>query len=191
MRHIFSPLFSKIKRKNIILQRITEARLDIDAIVAVGKLTFLETFENNNRPEDILAYIKTELSREEITKQVQNPYSQFYLALLKEEGEIDLAGYLKVNFSPAQTELQDANALEIERIYVIKQYQGQGIGQFLLNKAINIARQRGKKYVFLGVWEQNRSAITFYKKNKFVQFDTHVFQLSDSKQTDWLMKRKL
>jgi len=87
--------------------------------------------------------------------------------------------------------LQDDDSLEIERIYVIKKHQGKGIGNILMDKAINVARKNRKKYVFLGVWENNISAISFYKKNNFVKFDTHVFQLGDSKQTDWLMKRTI
>lgn len=34
---------------------------------------------------------------------------------------------LKLNFGPSQTELQDSNALEVERIYVVREYYGKRI----------------------------------------------------------------
>jgi len=191
MKKIVRFLRAWMKYRKITIQKITDNRLDVDILVAIGKLTFLETFQADNHPKDILDYVNNTMSRENIAKQVQNPNSYFYLATITINGKIDFAGYLKVNFSTAQTELQDANALEIERIYVVQEYQGRNIGQALLNKAIKIARKHRKQYVFLGVWERNTSAIAFYKKNKFVQFSTHTFQLGESKQTDWLMKRSI
>ena len=46
-------------------------------------------------------------------------------------------------------------------------------------------------YIWLGVWEKNVRAINFYKKNGFVEFDTHQFILGDEVQTDYLMKLQL
>jgi len=39
--------------------------------------------------------------------------------------------YLKLNFGESQTELKDNNALEIERIYVSKEFHGKSVGQLL------------------------------------------------------------
>ena len=75
----------------------------------------------------------------------------------------------------SQTEKQSTNSLEIERIYVIKEFHGKNIGQLLCDKAIEVATQKGAEYVWLGVWEENPRAINFYKKNGFVEFDKHIF----------------
>jgi len=100
-------------------------------------------------------------------------------------------GYLKLNFGQAQTELQDEKALEIERIYVIKEFHGKDVGQLLYNKALQIARQKIVEYIWLGVWEENRRAINFYTKNGFVEFDKHIFKLGNEVQTDKMMKLSL
>ena len=70
-----------------------------------------------------------------------------------------MIGYLKLNFGQSQTELQDDRALEIERIYVLKEFHGKSVGQLLYDKAIQIARQKRADYVWLGVWEENPRAI--------------------------------
>ena len=62
----------------------------------------------------------------------------------------------------------------------------------LLNeKVMQIAMQAKADYVWLGVWEENPGAISFYKKNRFVEFDRQIFKLGNDEQTDIMMKLKL
>lgn len=100
-------------------------------------------------------------------------------------------GYIKINFGASQSDLQDFEALELERIYVDSNQLGKGIGQLLLDKAIEIARKAGLIYIWLGVWEHNLKARRFYAKNGFVQFDQHIFTLGNDDQTDLLLKKIL
>ena len=102
-----------------------------------------------------------------------------------------MVGYLKINFGQSQTELKDDKAFEIERIYVLKEYHGKNVGQLLYEKAIEIAKQKNKDYLWLGVWEENPRAINFYKKNGLVEFDKHIFKLGNDEQTDIMMKLQL
>ncbi len=118
---------------------------------------------------------------------MQDEFSEFYFARV--DGV--LAGYLKLNFGVSQTELKDPKAIEIERIYVLKAFQGKRVGQALYEHALQLARDRGVDYIWLGVWEQNHKAIRFYEKNGFVAFDKHLFMLGDDPQTDIMMKLKL
>jgi diamine N-acetyltransferase len=98
---------------------------------------------------------------------------------------------LKLNFGFSQAELKDPKAIEIERIYVLKEFHGKAAGQLLYEKAMQIAIHSNAEYVWLGVWEKNLRAISFYKKNGFMEFDRHVFKLGDESQTDLMMKLQL
>lgn len=82
----------------------------------------------------------------------------------------------------------DSTAMEMERIYVLKEYQGKAVGQILLDKAISLAGDADVKEVWLGVWEKNLKAINFYRRNGFVVFATHLFKLGTDKQTDLMMR---
>jgi ribosomal protein S18 acetylase RimI-like enzyme len=103
----------------------------------------------------------------------------------------EILGYLKLNFTDAQTEKLEENHFEIERIYVLKAFLGQKIGQILFDKAIEIGREKNLEYVWLGVWEENHRAIRFYGKNGFEIFGKHDFVLGEDVQTDLLMKMKI
>jgi len=175
----------KSKMTNIYIENVTLN--NIHQLQKIGRQTFYETFSAGNTEENMTKYLEDGFSIEKLTSELNDKNSEFYFAKL----DNIVIGYLKLNFGQSQTELQDDKALEIERIYVLKEFHGKNVGQLLYNKAIQIARQKKADYVWLGVWEENPRAINFYKKNGFVEFDKHVFKLGNDEQTDIMMKLKL
>lgn len=171
--------------KNIDIQKVTLN--DIDQLQKIGRQTFSETFSGDNSEEDMKKYLDENFSVEKLTDELNNKNSEFYFAKL----ENTVIGYLKLNFGESQTELKDNKALEIERIYVPKEFHGQSVGQILYEKAIQVAKQKDVYYVWLGVWEENLRALSFYKKNGFTEFDKHIFKLGNDEQTDIMMKLQL
>jgi ribosomal protein S18 acetylase RimI-like enzyme len=170
---------------NITIRRVTAE--DADLLQAIGWQTFLETFAASNTKENMNQYLEQKFSKESLAAELTNPNTEFYFA----ETNGSTIGYLKLNFGPSQTELKDDKALEIERIYVLKEYQGKKAGQLLYEKAMQIAIQKEADYVWLGVWEANERAISIYKKWGFVEFDKHLFQLGNDALTDIMMKLQL
>ncbi|KMQ69413.1 GNAT family acetyltransferase [Chryseobacterium sp. FH2] len=160
---------------------------DLETIQAVGRETFYETFAKDNPEEVMKQYLEESFTSEKLKSELTNADSQFFIAW-EEDNPV---GYLKVNSANAQTELQDETSLEIERIYVKSSHHGKKAGQLLYDKALEIAQQQKKRYIWLGVWEENLRAVNFYKKNGFVEFDKHIFRLGDDKQTDLMMKKVL
>lgn len=150
----------------------------------IGRKTFAETFSSTNTEENMTTYLKEGFSEAKLTAELQNPESEFYFATLNEV----VIGYLKVNFGQAQTEIQNQNAVEIERIYVKGDFHGKKVGQLLFERALAIAKNKKVDFVWLGVWEENHRAIQFYTKNGFVEFDQHIFLMGDEEQTDIMMK---
>jgi len=160
---------------------------DIDQLQTIGRQTFIETFSDGNTPKNMAKYLDEGFAIEKITTELNDRNAEFYFAKTGEE----IIGYLKLNFGQSQTEFQGDKALEIERIYVKKECHGKKVGQSLYQKAVDIAKQNKLDFVWLGVWEENKRAIQFYKKNGFVEFDKHIFKLGDDEQIDIMMKLKL
>jgi ribosomal protein S18 acetylase RimI-like enzyme len=170
---------------NITIVQINNS--NIAALQQIGRQTFAETFAESNTAENMAKYLQEAYAYEKLSAEVNDANSVFYFAMM-EDKEI---GYLKLNFGASQTELKDNDALEIERIYVLKEFHGKKIGQLLFDKAIEVAKAKQVAYVWLGVWENNKRALQFYTKNGFVEFDQHVFVLGDEAQTDIMMKLEL
>ncbi len=167
---------------------IQKAKLnDLEILQKISIQTFTETFAAVNTPDNIANYINDSFNTEQLTTELSNRNSMFYLAY----SNAVAVGYLKINFGDAQTETHDQNALEVHRIYVLQTFHGKNIGQLLLNEAKKLAKNNGIASIWLGVWEENNRALQFYAKNGFVVFDQHVFTLGNDKQTDLLMQLRL
>ena len=158
---------------------------DLALLQEISIETFNETFKDQNSPETMKAYLETAFNLAKLGNECSNPASEFHLIYSNEI----IAGYLKVNSGEAQTEKMDSDSLEIERIYVRKPFHNQGLGRHLINKATEIAIERNKRKLWLGVWEQNGNAISFYNNMNFVQTGVHSFYMGDEEQTDLIMTR--
>ncbi len=159
----------------------------VEQLQQISRTTFIETFGALNSAENMQNYLENNLSIVQLTNELTNPNSEFYFV----KNNHEVLGYLKINFENAQTEIKLKNALEIERIYVLKNFHGNKIGHLLFEKAIDIANKKTLDCVWLGVWEENFRAINFYTKNGFQLFDKHIFKLGNDEQTDLMMKLDL
>ena len=157
---------------------------DWEMLQHISVQTFSDSFRHKNTPENFDAYTSKAFSEDQIKNELQNPNSHFYYFHTSDV----LAGYIKLNEENAQTEKQGDDVLEIERIYLYKKYQGKGHGKSMIDFVVKLAKEMGKPKIWLGVWEENHSAIAFYKKMGFVEFGKHKFTIGDDVQTDLLME---
>jgi ribosomal protein S18 acetylase RimI-like enzyme len=171
--------------ENVIIRAVKNS--EITLLQQLSLNTFVQAFGSQNSAANMEQYISEALTLEHITREFQNPNSSFFFA----EYNSEIIGYLKVNQDEAQTEKQLAEALEIERIYVISEYQSNGIGALLLNYSLDFAQLKRLKRVWLGVWDKNKSAIRFYERHGFVVFSKHKFMLGQELQFDVMMKIEL
>lgn len=160
---------------------------DINELQEIGYKTFDQTFSDQNTPENLHDYLDKAFNKQQIKKELSHEHSHFFFVYWKHH----LAGYLKVNTNDAQSEDMGNQSLEIERIYILREFQRQGLGKLLLGKALEIAKQQNVNNVWLGVWERNSNAISFYEKMGFKQNGTHSFYMGDEKQTDIIMGKSL
>ncbi|HMG14268.1 MAG TPA: GNAT family N-acetyltransferase [Saprospiraceae bacterium] len=166
----------------LLMRRITDA--DIDELRKLAIDSFIETYSWANTEENMQLYVDKYFSVNQLREEINYHTSQFYFALLENKA----IGYIKLNFGQAQTDIKEDNNLELERIYVLKDFQANRVGYELMQKAIQIADEYKKDYLWLGVWEKNEKAIKFYEKNGFIPFAHHPFMLGDELQSDILMK---
>lgn len=173
---------------NTIDLKIKQASItNLDDLIEIAKQTFWETFAPFNNPIEMNKYLKESFSKEKLKNEIINENSEFYIAKVNSK----IIGYLKINFNSSQTELKEDIGMEIERIYVLKEFHKKKIGYKLFEKALERAKSKSLHYIWLGVWEKNHTAIEFYKKIGFVEFSKHIFKLGNEEQIDIMMKFKI
>jgi len=168
--------------------KITKCNLeDLQVLREISIETFNDTFSNQNSPDNMKAYLDRAFTSKQLEIELANRSSQFYFIWFDEE----VAGYLKINVNDAQSEKMGDEFLEIERIYIRNKFQRKGLGKYFIDKAIEIAKEQNQKNIWLGVWEKNENAISFYQKLDFVQTGAHSFYMGDEEQIDIIMTKKL
>lgn len=164
--------------------------LKADDLYSLQKLsveTFVDTFINSNTSDDLASCIDSLYNTEKLTRELAAKHSYFYFV----EVEDQIAGYMKLNTRYEQTEGQRDDSLEIERLYILPRFKGLHLGSKLMKFALDLAKEKDKKRVWLGVWEHNEPAQAFYSYWGFKRFSQHTFQVGSDPQTDELWELTL
>ena len=169
-----------------ILIRLANAK-DAEVIADLSRQTFYETFASQNTPADMEKFMNEQFKKDALIGEVMSNENIFILSTINEE----VVGYAKLREGRTRPELNNRPAMEIARIYAVKKVIGKGVGKALMEKCIGISAERQKEVIWLGVWKENETAISFYKRWGFEIFGEQDFLLGNDLQKDWLMKREV
>jgi len=95
-----------------------------------------------------------------------------------------IAGYAECTLEPGASDnwinpryfgQRDMRPLFVEELAVHPDYQGRGIGVFMLQQLEHLARLRGATHLVLEVAENNQSALRFYRARSFHKLDASIF----------------
>lgn len=169
--------------------RMRIAGVEDAALVAdLSRKTFYESFAPHNTEENMRIYMEEQFTREMQMAEVGAPGRIFILAYVDDEP----AGYASMRATVEKPKgLDNENAIEIVQVYSEQRMIGKGVGPALMRACVELAREQGYDWVWLGVWEHNYRAQTFYTKWGFERFGEHIFIVGLDAQTDWWMRKKL
>ncbi len=157
-------------------------------ISKLGRETFYETWRPVNTEEDMRVYLAKSFDPEKIKKDISDDsVNIFFIAEYNDEH----IGYCKMRWDRTYDEFKDEKVIEIERIYVLKTFQGKKIGKELMDHSIKYATDKNYAWLWLGVNIDNKIAIDFYKRYGFTIFGEKAFRLGDAVDNDYLMKKRL
>jgi diamine N-acetyltransferase len=167
------------------LRRATPA--DAASLATFAAAAFVDTFGAQNRPEDMAAYLAEAFGEPQQRAELTDPRCTVFLA--ERDGEI--AGYAMLQDGAAPPCVTDTSAIEIARLYAGQRWIGAGIGALLMQRCLVEAASRGRRTIWLGVWERNVRAIGFYQRWHFTIVGSQSFQLGSDRQNDRVMARRV
>jgi diamine N-acetyltransferase len=180
MLPIFVVKFIEMQIRRVLMQ-------DAAALSKLGATTFFDTFTGTCTKDDMNTFLYDYFNIAQVEKELANPDDHYYF--LEING--DAVGYIRIKEENGGFDnLNKWKALELKRLYVLKEYHGKGVAQLLMNYVFKFAVENNFEVVWLGVWEYNFIAQAFYKKMGFI--DTgfkHDFPIGNTPQTDlWYWK---
>lgn len=160
---------------------------DAQTLAELAARTFYDAFADMNTAENMKAYMAKAFTVEQLTSELSDPRAKFLLA----ESEGAIVGYAKLLTGEIPACITGQNPIELVRLYVDKNCLGAGVGNDLMQASMDEARSLGHRTIYLGVWEHNHRAQSFYFRWNFRVVGSHIFQMGTDAQMDWLMERDL
>jgi ribosomal protein S18 acetylase RimI-like enzyme len=161
---------------------------DYRVVSEIARSTFYETWRPVNTEADMQQYMRKAFDPFILKTDIENTEVNTYLLAVE---DVLALGYAKMRNDRIYEEFRGERALEIERIYVRKEYQDKKIGKALMDRCLQIAAAENYRWLWLGVNIDNLKAINFYKRYGFTIFGEKAFQLGDAVDNDYLMKKRL
>ncbi len=86
-------------------------------------------------------------------------------------------GFAKVKRHSLNDQLDSVFQAELQKLYVLKEYQGCGVGQLLLDAVTRFVQSFEPECLWLDTYVGNEKAIRFYERNGFRKAGTYHFTI--------------
>jgi ribosomal protein S18 acetylase RimI-like enzyme len=133
---------------------------DVNLISVLGITANYEAYFELDPSHDLADYCLRVFSEQSVKSDLDNPNLIYLIA----EYKGNAVGFALIREGKKVKCLENKNAIEIQRIYVIGPMKGKGIGKALIEKCCEIGRKKGYETIWLGVWDKNVEAQKFYQK---------------------------
>ena len=140
--------------------------VDIPALAALGRSSFVAKFGDMYRVEDLAAFLDETHSEVAVSDELARPERRYCLA----ESGGALSGYCKLAIPSTLAEHHDAaRPIEIKQFYTAPEMTGQGVGAAMMDWAIREAHAHAADAIHLSVWSGNEGAQRFYARYGFAK----------------------
>ena len=158
-------------------------------LLPVAKQSFIDAFEAQSDPENFKVYVANAFTEEAVLEELQHSKSVFF-SLDTEGGE--MTGYVKMRWDRSEEFFPNGEkAVELQRIYLLKEFWNQGLGKTLLDFSENYAREQGFEWIYLVVWLENQGAIRFYERYGWEKFARKNFKFGNEIHHDFVLRKKV
>jgi len=156
---------------------------DAPALAAFARRTFREAYIDVMEPGLMQRVLLEQFGAERQRTEIEDASAAWIAA------EIDgvLAGYAYLRTGRLPEVGTPPAPVEVARFYVDGRWHGRGVARQLMDAAVQHARGRGGRTLWLAVWQRNPRAITFYRKYGFTRIGVCSWEQTPGALEDDLM----
>ena len=155
--------------------KIIEADVSHTAIIAtIGKKSFRSAFEHLFKSkEELFEYLEYTYDPMKLAKSMRKENNVYLLAF----SDGAPVGFAKIKKHSLNDQIEAGAQVELQKIYVLPEHHGRGIGTALLKEVKNLAREIYPDYIWLDTHMSNEKAIRLYEKNGFRKMGNYYFTI--------------
>ena len=146
---------------------------DAEIISSLGSITFTETFGDLFPEPELEDYLIKTFSVEKISNSLKKQNNIYWVAYMNETP----VGYAKIKLDSRVEEIGCKSQIQLQKIYVLKEYLDKKVGLALLNEIMANGEISSGTLIWLVVLHTNEKAVRFYEKSGFRKFREHFHQI--------------
>ena len=178
---------------------------DAEALSVLASTCYIQTFGQLYSSEDLDRFIHEAYSPEVLRRELADPKRATWLLFLEGSdadataserteahpaSEDKLIGYVTV--CPAHLPHPDVKPTdgEVQRLYLLREYQGGGRGSMMLRHAIDYLLADGPRPLWIGCFSENFGAQRLYGRHGFKLVGEYEFMVGDHADREFIMRRE-
>ncbi|MBL7743157.1 MAG: GNAT family N-acetyltransferase [Chitinophagaceae bacterium] len=143
-------------------------------IASIGKKSFRNAFgQLFKSKEELFDYLEHAYDPVKLTKSLKKGENVYFLAMIENVP----AGFAKVKINSLNEYIEPIAQMELQKLYVLPEYQGTGAGTALIEEVKRFAHDINPDYLWLDTYINNEKAIRFYEKNGFEKLGKDLFTI--------------
>jgi diamine N-acetyltransferase len=163
--------------------RVADAS-EAEALAQFSIKQFCDNFAHLYTPQDLQTFLASAYDAKAIEQSMRDG-SCTYLVTEDERG---YTGYLKYGLCKLPVENPPARHAEIHQLYIDKDAQSSGLGQLLMDAALERLEPLSDA-IYLGVWSQNLRAQRFYQHYGFKPVGQYHFMVGEQADLEFILLR--
>jgi ribosomal protein S18 acetylase RimI-like enzyme len=153
----------------------------------IGQMTYREHYAHLWHPPAMEAWLDQQFAPQRLAQELASDQIHYYYVRAGQQ----IMGLMKLAFGAPMLPQKVATGLLIEKIYLLREATGQGLGQQMLHLALDQGQASGEPFCWLCVLQSNERGIRFYQAQGF-QIVGHTMIEADLAKPDlWVMQRLL
>jgi ribosomal protein S18 acetylase RimI-like enzyme len=141
---------------------------DLPTLYRISRDSYSFNFGHHWEEGGLEVYMDKVFGWELLAAELREPDIHYYVAFVK---GVPVA-FMKLNLHSSLPGLDPEKGIELDKLYILPDYKGFGIGRRFVELAFRVAAQREKELFWLGVIDTNHTAMAFYEKAGFRRHST-------------------
>lgn len=159
---------------------------DVLKLSILYKTVYIQTYGTEGVSDEFANFIMKQFAPERLAQIIADDPDRITVAEYKH----NLVGVAELEFEKTSP-VGNIVAPELNKLYILDWFCGQGIGHGLLNKAEEIVHSKGIREIWLWVLSSNTRAVSFYERQQYRTIGKAWFQMEQNRYENDVMVKRL
>lgn len=160
---------------------------DAELLTTLAEETFRKAYDTEMDADDVETYIREHFNIGRQRREISDPKNDLLITFRQDQP----IGYSMIRLNALPACINSNSAVELKRFYLLPEAKGTGVADSQMQATLANAKSKNHTAMWLGCWENNARAISFYKRWHFKPVGHQNFLVGSDLQRDIVFLKEL